>query len=333
LREGSQSKLAWWVLLLLICTHFCLAYVQNDHSFLNLDEYIRGQAKLPYQYRVLMVWVMRFGVRIPYLDRICAHLPAALRDPRITVLFAAAWISLAGSVLLTWRSLTLLTSNCEYSRWASLLVVYMAYFHFPLVFGPAYLLPYDLPSLLFFCGCVYAVISRRLIFFYLFFIPGVFNRETICMATAFLLIWEWQRSRAARAMPALAIHIFFQCMLWLGIRLYLRHLFPGNVPEVDSEHFYYKLGYNLHEIIKPQQWPVLLSVFGFTLPLVLAWRKRMKNAAMQGELYLVAAWFAIMMLTGVIVEIRIFAELISYMALAVGLIVYNTYFAANAVQP
>ncbi len=73
---------------------------------------------------------------------------------------------------------------------------------------------------------------------------------------------------------------------------------------------------------------MLLSVFGFTLPLTLAWRKWMRNAAMEREVYLLAVWFAAMMLLGVIVEIRIFSELIAYMALAVGLIVYNRYMTA-----
>ena len=329
MQESAKGKFAWWLLLLLICTHFCLVYVQNDHSFLNLDQYMLGQAKLPYQYRWLMVWVLRLGLRVPRLAGIAAHLPQPLRDPRMLVLFAASWISLAGSVLLTWRSLTLLTQDEEYSRWASLLVVYMAYFQFPLVFGAAYLLPYDLPSLLFFCGCIYCAISRRILFFYACFVLGTLNRETICMATLFLALWRWRPHAKPREIAALAGHVLAQAALWLGIKLYLRHIFAGNAVEIGSEHFYYKLSYNLYEILKPQQWPVLLSVFGFTLPLVLVWRKWMRNAAMQREVYLLAVWFAAMMLLGVIVEIRIFSELIGYMALAVGLIVYNRHMATS----
>ena len=331
MREIARGRFAWWLLLLLICTHFCLVYVQNDHSFLNLDQYMLGQAKLPYQYRLLMVWMLRLGLRLPYLGSIAAHCPGPLSDPRILVLFATSWVSLAGSILLTWRSLTLLTKDEEYSRWASLLVAYMAYFQFPLVFGAAYLLPYDLPSLLFFCGCVYSVISRRMPLFYVCFVLGTLNRETICMATLFLALWRWRPQGRPREMTSLAGHVLAQAALWVGIKLYLQHIFAGNPVEAGSQHLYYKLSYNLHELAKPQQWPVLLSVFGFTLPLTLAWRKWMRNTAMEREVYLLAVWFAAMMLLGVIVEIRIFSELIAYMALAVGLIVYNRYMAASAV--
>jgi hypothetical protein len=324
-KAGFNSKALWWSLLVASCTHFCLAYLQNSRPFLNLNEYMQGKARLPYQYRVLMAWILQEGLKIPGLATISAHFPPPIRDPRLFILFASSWLSLFGSVLLAWGSLSRLTQNAEYSRWASLLVVYMAYFQFPLVFGLDFLLPYDLPSLLFFSGCLYCATSSRIPLFYLFFIVGVFNRETICMATLFLLIWRWQENTGRRERVVLSGHILAQAAIWIVIKLYLRQLFAGNVPETASTSFYYKLGYNLRTIVEPQQWPVLLSVFGFTLPLVLAWRKWMKNAAMEREIYLLAAWFVVMMMVGVIIEIRVFSELISYMALALGLILYNRF--------
>jgi hypothetical protein len=113
--------------------------------------------------------------------------------------------------------------------------------------------------------------------------------------------------------------------IWIVISRYLHHLFAGNLPDTAGATFYYKLSYNFHAIVKPQQWPVLASVFGFTLPLVLTWRRWMKNAAMERGIYLLVAWFAVMMFVGVIIEIRVFSELISYMALALGLILYHRF--------
>jgi hypothetical protein len=327
--ETFRSKTAWWLLLLAVCTHFSLIYLQNSRPFLNLSEYVHGTAKLPYQYRVLMAWLMRGAWRIPHLEAITTHLPPPLRDRSIFILFATSWISLLGSVLFTQRSLFCLTGSQPYSRWASLLVVYMAYFQFPLAFGLNFLLPYDLPSLFFFCACLYCVISRRMFLFYLFFILGILNRETICMATLFLLLWHWKKGQRGKELTWLFAHVLAQAALWISIKLYLHRLFSGNLPEMGSSVFYYKLGYNLRTIVKAQQWPVLLSVFGFTLPLVLAGRRWMKNAAMERAIYLLPAWFVAMMLLGVIIEIRIFAELISYMALAVGLIAYHRFLAAG----
>ncbi len=58
MREIAWGRFAWWLLLLLICTHCCLVYVQNDHSFPNLDQYMLGHAKLP--------------LSVPSADGLCA---------------------------------------------------------------------------------------------------------------------------------------------------------------------------------------------------------------------------------------------------------------------
>jgi hypothetical protein len=331
--QRPEAQVTWWVLLLAICTHFCLAYVQNCQPFLDLNKYIQGSARLPYQYRVLMAWVLREGLRVPYISSISGRLPPPIRDPRFLIIFATSWVSLFGSVMLTRGSLSCLTGDSNYSRWASLLVVYMAYFHFPLVFGLNFLLPYDLPSLFFFCGCLYCIISRRMLFFYPFFILGAFNRETICMATLFLLIWRWRESKERMLTVALFAHILAQAVTWIAIKMYLRHSFAHNVPDIANATPYYKLAGNLKTILEPQQWPILLSVFGFTLPLVLLCRKSMKNAAMEREIYFLLAWFAVMMLVGVIIEIRVFSEMISYMALAVALIGFHRVFSPHSNIP
>jgi hypothetical protein len=113
----------------------------KDVNNLNLDQYMHGASPLPYEYRALMVWVLREGLTIPRLTTISARLPVPIRDPRFFILFVTSWLSLLGSVLFTWRSLSLLTGDEHYSWWASLLVIYMAYFQFPLVFGLDFLRP------------------------------------------------------------------------------------------------------------------------------------------------------------------------------------------------
>ena len=272
-----------------------------------------------------MAWVLRIGLKLPRLLAATDRLWRPLGPPSSGILFAASWLSLFGSVLFTWRSLSSLTRDEQFSRWASLLVVYMAYFHFPMAFGLNFFLPYDLPSLLFFCGCIYSVICRRMALFYVFFVLGTFNRETICMTTLFLAIWRWDEMKQRIGVLVLSGHILTQAALWIAIKLYLSHLFAANVADTAHASFYYKLAYNLRTIVKPQQWPVLLSVFGFTLPVTLAWRKWIQNAAMERELFLLPAWFAVMMMVGVIIEIRVFSELISYMALVFGLILYHRF--------
>jgi hypothetical protein len=153
------------------------------------------------------------------------------------------------------------------------------------------------------------------------------------MATLFLVIWRWRESRGRKQTVILLAHILAQVVIWIAIKMYLHHSFAQNLPDTANATPYYKLAANLRLVLEPQQWPVLLSVFGFTLPLVLLCRKWMKNAAMERELYFLAAWFLVMMLVGVIIEIRVFSELIGYMSLAVGLIGFHCLFSRANVPP
>ncbi len=128
-------------------------------------------------------------------------------------------------------------------------------------------------------------------------------------------------------------HILPQVVIWIAIKMYLHHAFAQNLPDTANATPYYKLAANLRLVLEPQQWPVLLSVFGFTLPLVLLCRKSMKNAAMEREVYFLAAWFLVMMLVGVIIEIRVFSEVIGYMSLAVALIGFHRVFSPANIPP
>ena len=101
-KASFNVKIAWWLLLVVICTHFCLVYLQSSQPFLNLNDYVQGKAPLPYQYRILMAWLLREGLRVPSLAAVSAHFPPPLRDPRLVILFVTSWFSLFGSVLLTW---------------------------------------------------------------------------------------------------------------------------------------------------------------------------------------------------------------------------------------
>jgi len=324
-KEGVREKVVWWLLLIMACTQFCLAYFQDCQPFFDLSEYMRGGSHLPYQYRVLMAWILRGGLHFSFLRSFGSHLPVPYRDPRTLIMFLTSWVSLFGAVLFTWRSLIYLTSDERYSRWFALLVIYMAYFHFPLVYGLNFFLPYDLPSLFFFSGCLFGVISRRMIIFYPFFLVGSFNRETICMATLFLILWRFHDGKNRNDLLATGGHVVTQAVIFVAVKLYLHQLFAGNGTDTSDPTLYYKLAYNLRTIAEPLQWPVLSSIFGFTVPIIFVWRKWMRNKAMERGVYVLLLWFVVMMFVGVITEIRIFSELISYATLAVSLIFYNRF--------
>jgi hypothetical protein len=84
-----------------------------------------------------------------------------------------------------------------------------------------------------------------------------------------------------------------------------------------------KLWQNLGFLVKPQHWPAFASVFGFTLPIVFVYRRYLKPDFLTRGLIVIALWLALMLFVGVLIEIRIFGELISYMSVALGVIVHR----------
>lgn len=325
----------WLLFTLLLCVHFTLSYnVVID--YLNLDVYTHGLAPTPFQYRALPMFLFRLFVDTSFITAAARHFPGPLHDPHQTVQAGIALFSILGAVFATCGTLTKLTGDRAFSRWFSLLIVYMAYFNLAPGWGLSYTFPYDLPSLMFFCIGIYLVVSNRLWLYYLVFPLAVLNRETICFLTIFFLIWNLQqiRERGGKLSPKeatpLMVHVLVQAAIWLAIKAWLAHLFAGNPVATFSatkgSFFTFRLFFNLKELIKLQQWPVYLSCCGFLLPALWLQRRWIRSAGIsQACAVILPLWFVGMMIVGVIPEIRIFSELSALVVPALGLIVYNRF--------
>ncbi|MHB1021848.1 MAG: hypothetical protein ACYC46_04955 [Acidobacteriaceae bacterium] len=335
-----RAESRWLLLVGLICAHFSLIYHWKNQPFLSLTKYAAGTERLPYQARVLMAWVFRYTIHIPLVVHISKHLPQQLSNPFQLVEVVVTFAALFGAILCTRGSLHFLTGNQAYSRWAGLLVAYMAYFNLPLIYGLSYTLPYDVPSLFFFCAGVFLIL-RRSSLYYLILLIGTFNRETTCFLILFFILWNWNQDKSNSMqgrIRVLALPVLLQTAIWIGVKLYLHHLFlfnaKGDVGSESAGLFGLHFLYNLHELVKPAQWPLLFSNFGFTLPLLITQRKWIKNSGIERTCsVLLPLWICLMLLVGVVVEIRIFTELIAFVAPAVALIVYNRWSVWAAVQP
>jgi len=293
---------------------------------------------MPYQGRVLMAWVLhgtagnsRVG---PVLAKIGAHLPVGLGDPYIVVLLISTFVAIFAAVLAARATLLALTGDRRFASWVALLTVYMAYFNLLSVYGLTYTLPYDVPSLALFSIAVWLVMTRRYVPLLAVFVVGSLNRETFCFVTIFLALYTWFETRQqitekdARTvwLRRVAPHVLLQGLIWVAIRLVVHHVFrnnpvdPGNSNSVFDLH----LVQNVKSLLKPQQWPLYLSLFGFTLPLFFCGYRWVRDRALARSLaVLLALWAVAMMIVGVIVEIRVFDELTAFLVPAIGLILWN----------
>jgi hypothetical protein len=337
----SRWRTAVWVGFTLgICLYFALSYnVQAD--FLDLPAYTQGLEKTPYQYRALMMYVFRLLIHLPVTMALARHaehmhVPDQFKKPEQLAQILVVMVSLFVAVLATAGTLKKLTGDRIFSRWMSLLLVYVAYFNLIHIWGLTYTLPYDVPSLMFFCVGIYLVLTGRDWFYYLVFPIAVLNRETICFLTVFFLVWKWQELKARDGKVTtqdalrLAGHALAQAAIWLGVKLWLAHRFaanqydlgahPTNPPVVG------RVMINIHMLLSPQQWPIYLSVFGFLLPVLWLQRRWIGNEGIYWSCaVLFPLWFAGMFLMGLIPEIRVFSELSALLVPALGLIVYHRF--------
>jgi hypothetical protein len=329
-RPSAYRTIAKLFFLLLVCAYFGFSYGSN-RSFLNLELYTRGLERTPYQYRVLPMYLFRFLIHFSILTKAAHHIETLKNDPYRLILMAIGFFGLFGAVISTRFTIKRLTGDGTYAFWAAFLVALMAQLQLASSWGES-ILPYDVPALFFFSISIYLVIRRRLWIYYLLFPFAVLNRETACFITVFFAVWEWVRlsefdvkGRLLRIAP----HVAVQAAVWLAIKIHLSHVFAHNPVEgggLAGGLFVSKLGYNLRELPKPQQWPLFLSICGFSLPFLYLQRRWIRC---DGMLYACAIFlplsFVGMMVVGVVTEIRIFADWIAVVAPTIALIVHNRF--------
>ncbi|RYG39702.1 hypothetical protein EON79_23910, partial [bacterium] len=217
--KGSRAgRIAWSVVTVLACAHFALSYATNHRQFLDLARYADGLERTPYQYRVLMAWVLKLLGENPAVGRLAHVFPGDLKAPYVFVEMGLAFLALLGAVLATRRSLRILSGHDAFSAWASLLVVYMAQFQFNLSYGLNYVLPYDLPSVFFFCLALLGIVSKSRTLFYAAFVVGTLNRETMVFAVVPFAVWglyEASGERIEKGWGRVLPHVVGQLLLWV----------------------------------------------------------------------------------------------------------------------
>jgi len=312
---SAKLRCVFWIVLVLVGAHFTLNYLSLEKPFLYSDKFAYGHERGPYQYRYLMGLMMRWVeptiAKLPLPENV----PPGLRDPWMLAVGVFVFPSIVLGTFATRLSLEKFTRAPLYSCVAAFLFPLMGYFNFILPIGENYLLPYDIPSLGFFAVGMAAIVLDRRWLFYPVFALACCNRETACFLSVLFVIAYWHR-RERRGI--LAAELLAQIAIWgsiyVGVRIYLRG--------IPVEHVHH-LASNLRLLIHPLQWPALAANFGFLWVLwLLGWR-RIEPVWFRRAGIIVPIWIAVMIWVGVIVEIRVFGELIAYMAVAVGLVLWR----------
>lgn len=347
--RAHRWRIGYFALLTAVVAHFCLVYATRTTTYMDLDRYIAGTERLPFQYRALTAWI---GGGIHWaLGKIgmLGALPKPFDNGALTAFTILNFASLFIAILATAASVRLLTRDEKFARLAAFLVPLMGLYNYLLMVGNwplAY--PYDLPQLALFALCLLAMIAGRTIVFHALFVLAALNRETALFLVAIYALYHFgpliqdalrgsDRSLSRRAgdliRAALAQHgrivacLLLQLAILVACRALVLSLYGGNQPDTltvaAGSLSFANLSKNLSHLANPIYWPSLLSNFAFLwLPLIFGLRY-VRHPGLRYTPLVAIPWLAAMMLVGVLVEMRVFGELVSLFAIVLAAMAHD----------
>jgi hypothetical protein len=146
------------------------------------------------------------------------------------------------------------------------------------------------------------------------------NRETTLLLLPLFLLngavedgrVQWSRMKQLRSMAV----VMPLAMFWGVWQIFIRHVFAGNVSE-----FYPRIDWNVKSLLFPQAWPQMLSACGYLLLFVVLMRRKIRDPRLEAWLWLLPIWFCFMFVYGILIETRVFGELIPLIVCSTVLIV------------
>jgi hypothetical protein len=319
------------VLYLAVCflatLQFVWCYLQLVHPYLKTMDYEWGRAKMPFQGRMLMMFVLRFAHRFSPLTWTLHHAPRLKFwfDFGVTpeaIVEAAA--NVAGVLLAGW--LTIKIYEAASRRQLLTLLIYPL---FLVLCTATYIMHttqnlrfvYDIPNMAFFAAGMYLIYFRKhWAWFAALFLVATVNRET----SLFLLVL-YTLDRAVEGgrlrwrllvRPGTLAVVVPLGLAWAGWQLYVHHLFAANVNDM-----YPRLNWNLKSLALPLAWPQMLSAGGYLPLFVAVMYRRIPGVRLRAWLWVLPVWLVFMFFYGVLIETRIFGEMIPLIAICSALIV------------
>jgi hypothetical protein len=179
---------------------------------------------------------------------------------------------------------------------------------------------YDSPSLAFFSVAMFLLYQRKhLGWFMALFVIATTNRETTLLLLPLYMIdaavadgrLQWRKLLQWRTTAIVATLSLY----WAAWQVAIRWWFYPNRSE-----FYPRLDWNVKSLLVPQAWPQLLSACGYLLLFVLVMHRCIPNKRFRAWIAIVPVWIVFMFSYGILVETRVFGELVPLIVCSTALI-------------
>lgn len=323
-----QRKRLFLISVYLLATiQFAWCYLWITRPYVNTAQYEQGLERMPFQGRCLMMLPMRWANGSHALRWLAQPFTLSHfwfpRPVQPEVLVQAA-INVLCLIVAGWFTTRIYQGSSRRH-----LLTPMVYPLLLVVCGATYIMHtvqnfrfiYDFPSLAFFSAAMYLLYFRRhwSLFAGLFLVATV-NRETTLLLLPLYMINEAAEARDLRwsraFRPRTLAVVLPLAAAWIAWQIAIRHQFAGNPSE-----FYPRFNWNVKSLIVPQAWPQLLSACAYLMLFVVVMRRRITDPRLRAWLWLLPIWFAFMFSFGILIETRVFGELIPFVVCATTLIV------------
>ena len=310
------------VILLYGCAtlQFVRYYSGSTVFYLNMSAYLSGHERLPFQERVLPILFLKPLTDSAWVMHHLAHSQGAF-TPERGPFYLLSFIALIVSAIYTQRLYNLLSESRLFAYALFPVLLFTVIWTYSIHSEANFSYPYDLPSLAFFTAGLYYIYARRFVPLLLVIVVGTFNRETTLFLIGMFVLDSATEQLNGRLNFKMVswVRVALLGALWATIKLSLAHRFAGN----DASESFLRFSDNLHQL-KPRLVPALLNICGYTVPLVLLFRRALYPLRFRNYLWILPIWFGVMFCSGVIVETRIYGELCSFSAIALLLIMERT---------
>lgn len=301
---------------------FIRFYARSTDFYLRVPAYLSGHERMPFQERVLPVFLLRAIYKSSWLMHQLSHANGVIPWSRAPF-FLVSLVAFAVAAVFT----QLLYRAVSQRRSLGLLVfpifLFTVMWTYTIHVEANFSYPYDMISLAVFTMGLLFIYKRQFIPLLLTIACGTWNRETTLFLIGIYVLdavsadvdpsaplqqhFTWTR------IPWLRAGLLF--VVWFAIKLWLTQHFRGN----DESENYIRIWENAGRL-KIRLIPALLNICGYLFPIVLLFWRRIQPARFGHYIWIVVPWFGIMFYTGVILETRIYGELCSYTAICVVLL-------------
>jgi hypothetical protein len=370
--EGRKPAIRWGVraLYLLMTVQFVGCYLFLSRPYIDLDRFGHGYERLPFQTRLLLAPLFRWAQNSPFLVHYASRLsmngyffPHGV-GPGGVVEF---WLDLPCVLVAGWATVQIYKAASRTHLFA-----WLVYPLFLVLCTVTYILHvvqnfrfiYDMPSLMFFALGLYLIYFRKPVTLLVaLFAVATWNRETTLLLIPFFLLsacvrrgrqtpeagsWrtsdEPERVHLLRGLsedprmakfrwrrvlrPEVAVPAALMLAYWAAWHSLVFHLFRHNASE-----YYPRILFNWQCIRRLRYYPQLFSAGGFLLPLILLLHKRVRDVQLRVWLWMIPCWYAVMSVWGILVETRVFGELLPLIACAATVIAEESLVTAMQRRP